>query len=90
MGGAGRLERRGLEEAPARARHQQTTTPPAPHAAGGHEEATMIDEPRIRDWLAAYHHAWTTDDPKEIAALFTGDVRYFTAPYRAPLEGSRP
>ena len=47
----------------------------------------MIDETRIRDWLAAYHHAWTTDDPKEIAALFTGDVRYFTAPYRAPLEG---
>ena len=47
----------------------------------------MIDEPRIRDWLAAYHHAWTTDDPKEIAALFTDDVRYFTAPYREPLEG---
>ncbi len=47
----------------------------------------MIDEPRIRDWLAAYHHAWTTDDPKEIAALFTDDVRYFTAPYHDPLDG---
>jgi ketosteroid isomerase-like protein len=47
----------------------------------------MIDETRIRDWLAAYHHAWTTDEPQEVAALFTEDVRYFTAPYRDPLEG---
>ena len=23
----------------------------------------MIDETRIRDWLAAYRHAWSTDDP---------------------------
>ena len=47
----------------------------------------MIDETRIRDWLAAYQHAWTTDDPRDVALLFTRDVRYFTAPYRAPLEG---
>ena len=48
----------------------------------------MIDEIRIRDWLAAYRHAWSTDDPGEVAALFTEDVRYFTAPYREPLEGA--
>jgi ketosteroid isomerase-like protein len=47
----------------------------------------MIDETRIRHWLAAYRHAWTTDDPAEIAALFSEDVRYFTAPYREPLAG---
>ena len=47
----------------------------------------MIDETRIRDWLAAYHHAWTTDDPEEVGRLFTDDVRYFTAPYREPLDG---
>jgi hypothetical protein len=47
----------------------------------------MIDETRIRDWLAAYHHAWTTDVPGDIARLFTDDVRYFTAPYREPLAG---
>jgi ketosteroid isomerase-like protein len=47
----------------------------------------MIDETRIRDWLAAYRHAWTTDDPDEVGRLFSGDVRYFTAPYHAPLEG---
>ena len=48
----------------------------------------MIDEIRIRDWLAAYHHAWTTDDPQEVARLFTDDVLYFTAPYREPRSGS--
>jgi ketosteroid isomerase-like protein len=47
----------------------------------------MIDETRIRDWLAAYRHAWSTDDPDEIATLFSEDVRYFTAPYREPLDG---
>jgi hypothetical protein len=47
----------------------------------------MIDETRIRDWLAAYHHAWTTDAPGDIARIFTGDVRYSTAPYREPLSG---
>ena len=47
----------------------------------------MIDENPIREWLAAYRRAWTTDDPQDVARLFSGDVRYFTAPYRAPLEG---
>jgi ketosteroid isomerase-like protein len=47
----------------------------------------MIDEARIRDWLAAYRRAWSSDDPQEVAALFTDDVRYFTAPYREPLAG---
>ena len=47
----------------------------------------MIDETRIRDWLAAYRQAWTTDDPGEIARLFTDDVQYFTAPYREALAG---
>ena len=47
----------------------------------------MIDEARIRDWLAAYRHAWSTDDPAEVAELFSEDVLYFTAPYREPLEG---
>ena len=48
----------------------------------------MIDETRIRDWLAAYRHAWTTDDPDEVGRLFADDVRYFTAPYLAPLAGA--
>jgi ketosteroid isomerase-like protein len=56
-------------------------------SAGRREEDLMIDEIRIRDWLAAYRHAWTTDDKQEVARLFTDDVRYFTAPYREPLSG---
>jgi ketosteroid isomerase-like protein len=48
----------------------------------------MIDETRIRDWLAAYHHAWTTDDPQEVARLFTDDVLYYNAPFTEPLAGS--
>ena len=47
----------------------------------------MIDEARIREWLAAYRHAWSTDDTAEIAELFSEGVLYFTAPYREPLEG---
>lgn len=41
----------------------------------------------IDDWLAAYRRAWKTDAPEDVAALFTEDVRYSTAPYRKPLEG---
>jgi ketosteroid isomerase-like protein len=64
------------------------TEPPAP-AAGAARRPTMIDENPIREWLAAYRHAWSTDDPDEVGALFSEDARYFTAPYRAPLEGVR-
>ena len=47
----------------------------------------MIDREPIDIWLEAYRHAWTTDDRDEVLALFTPDVRYFTAPYRAPMTG---
>jgi ketosteroid isomerase-like protein len=47
----------------------------------------MIDTLQIDDWLARYRLAWSTDDREQIATLFTDDVRYFTTPYRQPLEG---
>ncbi len=47
----------------------------------------MMDATRIDQWLEAYRHAWATDDPAEVERLFTGGVRYFTAPYAEPLEG---
>jgi ketosteroid isomerase-like protein len=47
----------------------------------------MLETTAIDHWLAEYHHAWTTDDPGEIARLFAADVRYFTAPYHEPLRG---
>jgi ketosteroid isomerase-like protein len=47
----------------------------------------MTDTAPIDEWIAAYRHAWSTDDPAEVAALFSEDVRYFTAPFRPPLTG---
>jgi hypothetical protein len=47
----------------------------------------MIDTMRIGEWLDRYREAWRTDSPDDVAGLFTDDVRYFTAPYREPLEG---
>ena len=47
----------------------------------------MIDTARIDDWLAQYRRAWASDDPEEIAGLFTADVQYFTAPYRDAIAG---
>ena len=47
----------------------------------------MIDTRQIDEWLALYRRAWTTDSPDEIARLFTEDVRYYSAPYREPMNG---
>ena len=48
----------------------------------------MLDTSQIDRWLRDYQVAWASDDSAEIAGLFTGDVRYFTAPYREPLVGT--
>ena len=47
----------------------------------------MMDTSAIDDWLRRYRKAWETDDPGAVQDLFTGDARYFTAPYRKPLSG---
>jgi heat shock protein HslJ len=47
----------------------------------------MIDFARIEEWLEQYKAAWKTDDPGDIARLFTEDARYYTAPYRDPYQG---
>jgi len=47
----------------------------------------MIDTVAIDRWLERYQAAWHSGDRQEIGALFTEDVRYFTAPYRRPFEG---
>jgi GNAT superfamily N-acetyltransferase len=48
----------------------------------------MIDTSDIDRWLERYQAAWLSGDPAQIAALFTDDVRYFTAPHREPLVGT--
>lgn len=40
----------------------------------------------IEQWLSAYERAWATGE--DVAALFTADARYFTAPYRQPFVGA--
>ncbi len=46
-----------------------------------------MDESSVRDWVDRYIHAWGTNEPAEIAALFTADARYYTAPHREPWTG---
>jgi len=42
----------------------------------------MIDQ-----WVQGYLKAWASDDPRDVAALFAEDARYYTEPYAEPWEG---
>lgn len=46
-----------------------------------------MDRSDVETWLGRYVRAWETNDPADIAQLFTGDARYFTAPHRDPWVG---
>lgn len=46
-----------------------------------------MDRSDIERWLAAYRRAWETDDPQDIAALFTEDATYAARPFGKPWEG---
>jgi uncharacterized protein (TIGR02246 family) len=35
----------------------------------------------VEQWIAGYRQAWTTDDPDQIAALFTEDATYSPYPW---------
>ena len=41
----------------------------------------------LREWVEGYVHAWDSNDPDEIAALFTEDAVYLTEPYAEPWRG---
>lgn len=41
----------------------------------------------LNTWMNAYLRAWDSNDPADIAALFTEDALYFTAPYDPPWVG---
>jgi len=47
----------------------------------------MTDREALSLWTEGYVRAWESNDPVEIAALFTGDARYFPEPHEAPWEG---
>jgi uncharacterized protein (TIGR02246 family) len=46
-----------------------------------------MDTNTVDTWMRAYVKAWETNDPDDIAALFTEEARYFTAPHREPWVG---
>jgi ketosteroid isomerase-like protein len=41
----------------------------------------------VVQWMAAYERAWDTDDPADVAALFTEDAEYLTRPYAEAIRG---
>jgi hypothetical protein len=42
----------------------------------------------VTDWLERYVRAWNTNDPADIAGLFTPDATYRGAPYAPGLRGT--
>lgn len=46
-----------------------------------------VDRGDVERWVERYIRAWTSNDPAEIADLFTEDARYYTAPHREPWRG---
>jgi hypothetical protein len=41
----------------------------------------VMDRADVEHWLDRYRHAWSTDDPKDIAALFTEEATYSPFPW---------
>ena len=46
-----------------------------------------MDRNDIEQWVEGYVKAWGSNDPQDIAALFTEDAAYYTAPHRDPWRG---
>jgi ketosteroid isomerase-like protein len=42
---------------------------------------------RFSSWVDRYRHAWISNDPEDIGALFTDDALYFTEPFADPKRG---
>jgi uncharacterized protein (TIGR02246 family) len=41
----------------------------------------------LERWLDGYREAWRTDDPEQVAALFTEDATYLPSPFSKPWTG---
>jgi len=46
-----------------------------------------MDRGRFERWLNSYLAAWVSNDPAEVAALFTEDASYWVGPYAEPWVG---
>jgi uncharacterized protein (TIGR02246 family) len=61
---------------------------PAPRAYPGEQRRfEMVDHQKVVDWVEAYKHAWSSNAPEDIAALFTEDALYYTGPFDSPWKG---
>lgn len=40
-----------------------------------------MDRPGVERWIEAYRKAWQSDDPQDVAALFTEDATYSPYPW---------
>lgn len=47
----------------------------------------MTNDDRVRTWIDGYVRAWNSNQPADIATLFTEDAEYRTEPYSAPWRG---
>jgi uncharacterized protein (TIGR02246 family) len=47
----------------------------------------MTDLAVVSDWLERYVRAWNTNDPADVAGLFTADATYRGAPYESGHRG---
>jgi uncharacterized protein (TIGR02246 family) len=45
------------------------------------------NQEQVDAWIAAYVRAWNSNDPRDIAALFTEDAAYYTEPFAQPWQG---
>jgi uncharacterized protein (TIGR02246 family) len=46
-----------------------------------------VDEDAVRGWVEGYVVAWNSNQPADIAQLFTADAEYYTDPYGPPWVG---
>ena len=46
-----------------------------------------MDAQALQSWLEGYLRAWSSNEPDDIAELFTEDAAYYTAPFREPWSG---
>jgi uncharacterized protein (TIGR02246 family) len=48
---------------------------------------SAADRAAVEDWVATYRRAWESDDPGDIAALFTEDATYSPSPFSESWRG---
>ena len=48
---------------------------------------SISDRDGVKSWLQGYRRAWASDDPGDIAALFTEDATYLPSPFGTPWVG---